>query len=431
MKWEGAHGATGVFLVALVVRVAFSCFVPAAPVSADAADYDRLASAIVDGRGYVSAAGIPTSERPPLYSYFLAIFYANLDNGQSFARGVQSFLDAVTCSFVYVLALRHFGVVAARISALSAIFSLSLLFATRHLMTETLSTFFMVAVVLALDLTLSGWRRTGFFLTGALVGFSTLTKGTTLALPVALMLPILVATRWKWRPAIRGGLLLLLGFVLTLLPWTIRNHRVHGALVPVATQMGFVVYSSYVPPEGRILGVYTDDELATRTLRLPEVERSRVFLEAALGHVREHPLQLPRLLLLKFLYFVSPFDWELLGGDGVFNFTYALMAPLAMYGLWMARSNGWGPLLLAIPPGFLLALSLGVYGSPRLRLPCEPLLMVLAGSGLVMAWDRAERHKVAFTAVTAMSVLVGITAYVFSVEVKEVSAQLLRNLGIW
>ena len=431
LSWIRTPGAIQVFLFALIVRFIVLLAIPAAPISGDAGDYDRLARAIVNGEGYVSESGQPTSMRPPLYSYVLAAFYRVFTDGPAAMRFLQAILDAVTCALVYGLAFRHFGIEAARIAGGLSIFSLSLLFATRHLLTETFMAFFMVAIVCSLDTALTSWRVGAFLMTGALVGLSTLTKGTTLPLPVMLLLPIWASTQWKWRPTVRAGAIVFAGFLVVLLPWTVRNYLVHHEVVPVATQMGWVAYSSYAPPEGRIFGVYTFDETVEAAMRLPEAARSRELTDAAVSLILERPAELPKLLVLKFLYFFSPFDWEILGGDGVFNFLYALTLPLALYGLWVARNRGWRPWLLAMPPAFLLALSLVLYGSPRLRLPVEPILAVLAGGGLVDMWWKAEERRTAFMVMSGAALIGGFTIYMFSAEVKGVSATILQGIGLW
>lgn len=431
MSWIRTSGAIQVFLFALVVRFAFLVTVPAVPIAGDASDYDRLAHAIVNGEGYVSETGQPTSMRPPLYSYVLAGFYQVFPDGPSAMRFLQAVLDAVTCALVYGLTLRHFGLEAARVAGVLSIFSLSLLFATRHLLAETFMAFFMVAIVYSLDTALTSWRLGAFLLTGILVGLSTLTKGTTLPLPAMLLLPIWASTQWKWRPTLQAGAIVFAGFLVVLLPWTVRNYFVHGEVVPVATQMGWVAYSSYAPPEGRIFGVYTFDETVEAAMRLPEAERSRELTNAAVSLILERPGELPRLLVLKFLYFISPFDWEILGGDGVFNFLYALTLPLALYGLWVVRARGWRLWLLATPPAFLLAVSLVLYGSPRLRLPVEPILTVLAAGGVVGIWGKAEAHRTALTVMSILSLAGGFTIYWFSAEAKVVSATILRGVGLW
>lgn len=218
---------------------------------------------------------------------------------------------------------------------------------------------------------------------------------------------------------------------MVLLPWTVRNYVVHGEVVPVATQMGWVAYSSYAPPEGRIFGVYTFDETVEAAMRLPEAERSRELTDATISLILERPAELPRLLVLKFLYFVSPFDWEILGGDGVFNFLYALTMPLALYGLWVVRARGWELWLLAMPPVFLLVLSLVLYGSPRLRLPIEPILTVLAAGGLFDLWGKAEARRMALIAMSICFLIGGFTIYWFSAEAKVLSATILKGVGLW
>jgi hypothetical protein len=87
--------------------------------------------------------------------------------------------------------------------------------------------------------------------------------------------------------------------------------------------------------------------------------------------------------------------------------------------------------LLAIPPAFLLALSLVFYGSPRLRLPVEPILAVLAGGGLVDMWWKAEERRIAFMVVSVAALVGAFTIYMFSAEVKLMSATILRDIGLW
>jgi len=76
-------------------------------------------------------------------------------------------------------------------------------------------------------------------------------------------------------------------------------------------------------------------------------------------------------------------------------------------------------------------LSLVLYGSPRLRLPVEPLLTVLAAGGVVGIWEKAEAHRTALTAMSILSLAAGFTIYWFSAEAKVVSATILRGIGLW
>lgn len=423
--------AAAVFIVALVVRLLFVWLAPPpAPDSSDQWDYDRLAHAMLDGRGYVGLAGTPTSERPPLYALMLAAIYP-IDDSPRAVHVVQAVIDAVTCLLVYLLAARHFGPAVARVAAVLAVTSLSLLFSTLFLMTETVSTLFMVASILVLDVALDGWRRGALFATGVLVGLSALTKGTTLLLPLALLVPIWVAARQDWRRFVQAGALLFAGFGLTLLPWTIRNYQVHGELIPLVTQTGWVMYSSYVPPDGKIFGNYTVDDTVLASRALSEVDASRYLLGAAIAHVRENPGDLPRLTALKLLFFVSPFDWGFLAPDVSFNFTYALTALLAVYGAWTMSWRGWRPVLLVTAPVFFLLQSLGIYGSARLRIPIEPLLMILAAAGWMTAWQRTQHQRRAFVAASATAVVLAFGAYWFGEDVKDASAAVLRQAGLW
>jgi hypothetical protein len=94
-----------------------------------------------------------------------------------------------------------------------------------------------------------------------------------------------------WQVVLVSGLLA----ALVLAPWTVRNYRLHGALVPVATNGGFNFYIGNNPQvEGDIPAL--DDffasfppEGADYWRAMTEVERDRELYRQGLVYWREHP----------------------------------------------------------------------------------------------------------------------------------------------
>jgi hypothetical protein len=85
-----------------------------------------------------------------------------------------------------------------------------------------------------------------------------------------------------------------------------------------------------------------------------------------------------------------PVDWEVLKPSGVVAPIYLLALPFALFALfrWPGRFEAASMLLAA-----LCVFSAIAYGSPRLRLPYEPLLFVAgasavrgAGLGMALPW---------------------------------------------
>lgn len=416
-----------VFVVAAAVRLLALTLWPLPPLAADAADYHRLAEGLLAGQGFVGTAGLPTAERPPLYPLVLAGALQLAGGNLWGAYLLQALLDAGSCALVFHIGRRLFGIGPGLVAGALAAGYLSLVAATRLLLSETL---FIFLLLLALRRLVSGpVRAASAAIAGALLGLATLTRGTSLLLPLACGLVLLRGV--PARAGLRRAGLLLAAYALVLAPWLARNWVVFDAVVPVATQAGKVLYSSYRPPEGKIFGRYArDGTTAYAEAHLSEPEASRYFVGQTWAYVRRHPEVLPRLLLQKFGMFFVPLDWELLGaGAGVWNGGYVFIVPFAVWGAWVTRRCREGRWLWVFA-GYFLAMSLVFYGSPRARLPVEPCLLMWAGAGMAALWAARPRHRLQLAAAgTYLSANLGLMWA--SQPVKQALAAALQRAGLW
>jgi hypothetical protein len=203
----------------------------------------------------------------------------------------------------------------------------------------------------------------------------------------------------------------LLGFALIVMPWTVRNYRVHGALVPVATQVGVALYSAYNPPAGWIFGMDSQDETVVAAHRLSEVEANAMLTRAAVSSILSSPRRTLRLEALKAVYFWVPVDWEILPVYGAVNPTYLFVGLWALVYAGLRLTHKWRPNEVPtwaawLPIAYLFAMAMVVQGTPRYRLPCEPLLAVFAAAALA-AIGREVSHR---TMVALVSGTVGAVA---------------------
>jgi 4-amino-4-deoxy-L-arabinose transferase-like glycosyltransferase len=391
------------------------------PIVADAADYDRLARSLAEGRGYTNARGEATSWRPPLYPAFVATIYRVAGGSVEAVRLAQVLVDAGTVALGYQLGTVLFGTLAGRIAGLLIAVNVSTISASSRLLSETLFTMLlMVAVVL----TLEWWRAVRSdrrsaavplgAAVGAVVGAGTLCRGVLLLYPLCLI-GMAVLRGWvRPSPEARStsaartsgwGLLvasgaLLLGFALVVMPWTVRNYRVHGTLVPVATQVGVALYSAYNPPNGWIFGMDTQDETVAAARRLSEVDASAMLTRAAVDSILSSPRRTLRLEVLKAVYFWVPVDWEILPVYGAVNPTYLFVglwalgyAGLRLARRWSGRRADEMPTWPAwLPIAYLFVMAMVVQGTPRYRLPCEPLLAVFAAAALAAVGREVSRR---------------------------------------
>ena len=314
--------AAGLFLLALAGRLFFA--LPPPPPEADAADYLRLAQRLRSGGGYVDTAGQPTAFRPPLYPLFLALTGPDVRA----AAVVQSVLGAANCLLAVALASRWLTGPAPWLAGL------------------------------------------------LLAGLSLLAR--TAALPVFLVL-LAVWVR-REAPRLKAALLFLAGAALAVSPWLLRNAVVLGAPV-LSTQGGITLYSSYRPPEGKIFGVLIADDEVRSAQAKGEVAADRQLTRAALRLAAAHPLRTLRLAVLKVAFLWVPIDWETRLRPGSLSPVYLFALPLAIWSLATRRRQFHPvPLLLLAVTVF----SAAVYGSPRLRLPYDPLVYALAAGPLVL-----------------------------------------------
>lgn len=374
-------------------------------IAGDAQDYLRIAEDLTQGRGFVDTNGDPSSFRAPIYPLALAAVFRVFGSSVLVIRVLQSLVDLLTLVVVYRVADRTFGVhlgrwVAPLAAGLVAI-NLGQITASQRILSETLFTLLFVAAVGAS----SEWWRSEKpaasmqwgVATGFLFGLAALTRGVMIAYP-----PALVLVAWGSRGrARRGSVALLLSFALTLAPWTLRNYVAHGFFVPVSTQIGITLYASYNPPGGSF-GFNPTDSVVARANRLPEAEASRELTKAAIETALASPKRTLRLEGLKTLYFWSPVDWELLPTYGAMNPTYMWIVLMALAGLGAsggrrAFARHW-PVLL--PVAYLFFMALVFHGSPRYRLPAEPLLAIAAAATVIGLSSKLGRRAVIGLAVS-------------------------------
>ena len=409
--------------------------------SGDALDYDRLARSLMDGRGYTNSRGELSSWRPPLYPAFVAAGYILSGGSVRGVRFFQALLDVGTVALTYHLGKRFFGHAAGCIAGLLVAVNFGTVAATSRLLSESVFTvLLMAAVVLSAawlqainDKRMQAAVGLGISV-GVLAGAATLCRGVLLLYPFCLLGMTVLCVHISGSPSgptlpvserrqgiLRACCAVLLGFVLVLMPWTFRNYRVHGAFVPVTTQIGVALYSAYNPPDGWRFGLDAHDDNTAVAGRLPEVEASAILRQAAVDSILSSPRKTVRLEILKAVYFWVPIDWEILPFYGAFNPTYAFVGLWAL-GYMGLRARGKNELRTWpawLPIIYVFGMALVIQGSPRYRLPIEPLLAVFAAAALVTLYRSAGRRRVAALVGGTASALLFV--YLFAEPVKHIA----------
>lgn len=411
-----------VLAVALLLRLLVALFWHPEPVT-DAADYLRLAQGLLDGEGFVNTRGEPTSWRPPGYPAFLAAVFGVVGPQLGVVRGLQALLATGSVFLVFLLGSAWFGrkvgLIASGLLAINA----AHVWTVSRMLSETVFVFvFLLSVwFLQRGVMESKASRGWLMAAGVAMGVGTLLRGILLPFPILVVAALVVL-----RPVKRtSAIVLCVTFAATLAPWTLRNQGVHDAFVPVTTQVGATLYAGNHPRDGWVFGVMAEDARTSEAESLSEVEASTLLTHATLSDWASEPAALPRLTLLKMLYFWVPADWELLPWYGVFNPTFALL--LCGMAVWMvpglgrrpglhdaegpSRAAGWREIWpLWLPVAFFLVVAVVFYGSPRLRMPVEPFFCIWAALGYERFAARVGEKRSRIWALSAALVLLGFVA---------------------
>jgi 4-amino-4-deoxy-L-arabinose transferase-like glycosyltransferase len=395
-----------VLLVAAAVRVA--ALVPGDAVSVPYGDeiyYLRQAHSIAEGLGH------PGSFRPPLYPAFIAAVFSVAGADPTAVRWAQIGLSLAAVALVWALARARYGDRAALFSGLACALSPGLVHFSHFLWAETLFVTLFLVFLCSIDRFARAPGRGSCALAGLALSLAALAK--EIAVPFALViLPWFLArpdgTR---RQKVQYALLFLTCFALPLLPWSVRNLRVHGTWVGISTCRWFPI------AVGNLRAEDESEDSEERTAFLAEwrsmqneVEKERFSRDTALRTIREQqPLWLLRKLALNLPRLVSPKGQEIrhleLGlyprETGLIVARAHVVASLVghlllvapgLLGLWLAREDPLKGIVLA-----MIGCSLAIYtvanATPRFFVPLLPLFHYYLGPLAAGRFEGASRSR--------------------------------------
>jgi len=435
------------FAAALGLRVA-AIFVLDSHHTAFTYEHGEIAENLLAGRGFsvkfLGGKG-PTSQQAPGYPFLLAAVYAVLGKGPAALLAVQ-LLQAVAGAVIVLLTVQlgwallpkrpEIGWIAGILAAIAP----PHVYMVTHIQVVTWATLGLTAMfTLALSPRVAQ-SRWGLVAIGVTIGL-------TLLFEPILALATPLAAWGVWRANLRGGCPDRGSFrrafaytatvtavaVAVVMPWTVRNCRVHGEFVFIKSTFGYAFWQANnpasfgtdkIPKESALLiaarhdgtwaGVhealvaarhetlYIDDVLLKPTKYrefkgMTELERSRHLGAKAGAFIRENPGEYARLCLLRLRYF-------LLGDETnpktrhviyrAFNLSWLLMVGL---GLWLLRAD-WRQLWpLAAAFAVVMLFHVLTITSARFRIPLEPITLLWAAAPLAALWARIAQAAPAFS----------------------------------
>ncbi|MDP9728251.1 glycosyltransferase family 39 protein [Alicyclobacillus tolerans] len=228
-----------ILIVALLFRVGKAYATKSIPIYGDMVHYNHSALFLLLHHVYTYWGSGPAAQITPGYPLFLAAMYAV---GRLFSPNVhvwihmalmgQAVLSAWSVYLLYRLSLRLIPAWGAVLAALLFLTYPTAIWSPLTLLTETLYVFTLLLFVTAFFRALEKPLLRRFFLAGLLLGLCTLVRPTVFPLIIAPVLLFLQsAYRRQMGRSLRNWAIYVIGFILPMFPWWIRNEVVFHKLI--------------------------------------------------------------------------------------------------------------------------------------------------------------------------------------------------------
>ena len=401
-------------LFGLALRVAFALlYWVNQPLTHDEREYLALGRSVARGEGFGYPADEPSPGtgqqfgRAPGYPLFLAALgvTAPADRAPQRVQLAQACIGALGIWLIAAIAGRIAGPRAAMTAAAIAAVYPPLVWMPSYVLSETLYSTAALAAALALT---PGGRRDAASLTPAAASAriapapdprtppsvwigAVLTGIAILIRPVMLFFVPLAALWLVWQRRTAAAVLFVAIAALCVAPWTVRNHRVYGRWIAVASEGGVTFWTGNHP-----LAVGDGDlaanveikraELAFRAAHpgLTPEALEPVYYRDAFSWIRREPAAWLALLARKAFYTVVPLGPSYAVHSARYRVAsvapYLLILPAAIWGAWQwRRTRLAGPVALWLMAAATIVAGLVFFPQERFRIPViDPALIVTA-----------------------------------------------------
>jgi 4-amino-4-deoxy-L-arabinose transferase-like glycosyltransferase len=380
----------------------------------DSASYWALGLAVAEGKPYEHGLEHAQVFRTPGYPILLAPILRVLgDNRRALllARAEAALLGTLAVAAVWWLTRLLFDDRAALLAAALATFYPGAIVLSVLVLSEAP---FCPLMLLNLGLWIAAWQAQGRGRTialslagGVVAGAATLMRPSWLLFTPFAAVVAVVLTLLQRKDLLRQLLIascLIVGLVVAMLPWWVRNARVTGRFVPTTLQVGASLYDGLSPEAtgasnmdftARFLEQELQGDENIEPAESLEIRLDRRMRSESLAWAGENPGQALRLAGVKFLRM-----WNIWPNEPSLSswpirlavlFTYTPLLFFAIMGAWRTFDRGWPYIVCWLPAVYFTALHTVFVSSIRYREPAMLALLALAAGAIEMFRRREIR----------------------------------------
>lgn len=365
-----------VFASALILRLIFVLSLQDGFYFPDSVHYSKAASSLVSSGELGSQYN-----RPPGYPAFLAVVYLLFGDSILSVRLVESVMGAVVAVLIALMGRRIGGnFVGGAAGLLWSIYPMGVFIAGLAYPTGLLTVLLAAALLCFLPKSGHEFSRTRVFATGIFCGLAALTAPIALATVSGLVLWLIY---WRRVEGLALGAILVLGTVLVVLPWIIRDYHVYGRAIvvePRASRLLPAVGSvdrdkgaaRIIDHPGEFAARFGSEFLHFWALYPDRIRMSKPEIREAM-HARDSRVIRDSIFttnrLVIWISILSTLPLFVLGVAGTCS-------------MWLQKDKRpWLSLLWGAILSFALPYSV-FYTQVRYRIPVEPYIVVLSAFGL-------------------------------------------------
>jgi 4-amino-4-deoxy-L-arabinose transferase-like glycosyltransferase len=360
-------------------------------VSDDSEVYKQIAQRLIEGKGFYNTnyqlnGKYLRSYVPPL-TPLVAAGILKISGTRWWAVHLfLSLVGAITCLNIIFIARILFGEKIGLFSgALSSAYPM-FAFLPSLLLTENFSLFFYTAAILLVFKITERYSLKVAAVLGVVLGFGTLCRTEMAGFGILLIVYIYFVIREPKKLAplkkIAYSVVILLCWALVMLPWTIRNYKIHHKFILFPTGGGITFWAGhnkYVRDGFRLPLEYVvraNPDSPYNWNCKDEVEWSRKGYIEGLKFIKSYPLLDLKYDFYKLWLFWNPYNHI------VHKLTYFPILVLGLFGVYLTRKKARDLIIFYVLVLYLMAVSVIFQGLPRYGFPVMVFLLITAAVAL-------------------------------------------------
>ncbi|MFA5392869.1 MAG: glycosyltransferase family 39 protein [Candidatus Ratteibacteria bacterium] len=303
--------------------------------------WDELGWRLATGQGFWVqnpwfSHGVPFyAWRSPGFPFLLSLVYRIFGHSFLAAKIVLAILNSGAAVLLYLLGRTLIGKREGVAAGLIYAFYPTAIFFTGYLAPDNIFTILLLTTVLFLVFAEKTGKRHLFFLAGIFLGAGVLSRSLFLVILPTVFLWLRIRNR---KVAVPATLIVFLGCLLVMVPWTVRNYRVCHSFILTSTEGGIVCYIANNPHSLSEPSGYWNPgiDITEHLAGMSEVQIDHYWYREAFRFIRDNPKEYLRLCADRFTRFWRLYPHTFSGPGEAYTKRHVIIALLTMTPIFAA-----------------------------------------------------------------------------------------------